>query len=116
VYLAETPAGAVLEVCINTGANYIPPKYSLLAVRVSDQIRMEIFDARALRKDWIDHFDGTREIGSAWLSSQRSALLLVPSALVPATSNVLLNPLHPDAAKVRIESAHDYPFDQRAKK
>ncbi|HJW98796.1 MAG TPA: RES family NAD+ phosphorylase [Terriglobales bacterium] len=116
VYLAEAPAGAVLEACVNTSANDVPPKYTLLAVRVSEQIRMEILDARGLRRDWIDHFEVTREIGTEWLNSQRSALLLVPSALVPASSNVLLNPLHPDAAKVRIEAAFEYPYDPRGKK
>ena len=116
VYLAETPAGALLEACVHTSANDFPPKYTLLSVRVDDQIRTEIFDGKALRKDWSDHLDVTREIGSEWLRSQRSALLLVPSALVPATSNVLLNPLHPDAARIRIDSAYEYPFDVRIKK
>ena len=87
-----------------------------LTLLSDDQIRTEIFDGKVLRKDWINHLDETREIGSEWLKSQRSALLLVPSALVPATSNVLLNPLHPDAARIRIDSAYEYPFDVRIKK
>ena len=101
---------------MHTSANDFPPKYTLLSVRVDDQIRTEIFDEKALRRDWIDHLDETREIGSEWLKSQRSVLLLVPSALVPATSNVLLNPLHPDAVRIRIDSAYEYPFDVRIKK
>ena len=67
VYLAETPAGALLEACVHTSANDFPPKYTLLSVRVDDQIRTEIFDGKALRKDWSDHLDVTREIGSEWL-------------------------------------------------
>jgi RES domain-containing protein len=30
VYLAETPAGALLEVCVHTAANDVPPSYTLL--------------------------------------------------------------------------------------
>jgi hypothetical protein len=40
----------------------------------------------------------------------------MPSALVPATFNVMLNPLHPDAARLRIKSSVKYPFDPRIKK
>jgi RES domain-containing protein len=116
VYLAETPAGALLESCVHTSANDVPPNYNLLAVRVEEQTSVETLELDALRSDWIDHLETTREIGSAWLRSLRSALLRVPSALAPATSNVLLNPLHPDATHLHIESTYEYPFDPRIKK
>jgi RES domain-containing protein len=114
VYLAETPAGALLEACVHTSANDVPPSYTLLAVSVPQRISPE--DLGALETDWADHLELTRERGSGWLRSMRSALLRVPSALVPATFNVLLNPLHPDAGHVRIEAAYEYPFDPRFKK
>lgn len=116
VYLAETPAGALLEACVHTSANDVPPNYTLLAVDVAAGIFPGSLDVRALPGDWADHLELTRELGSEWLRSMRSALLRVPSALAPATWNVLLNPLHPDARQVRIEAAFDYPFDPRLKR
>jgi len=116
VYLAESPAGALLESCVHTSANDIPPNYTLLAVQVEERIHIETLDLAILQTDWIEHFESTREIGSAWLRSMRSVLFRVPSALVPATFNVLLNPLHPQAKSIRIESAYEYPFDPRLKK
>lgn len=116
VYLAETPAGALLETCVHTSANDVPPNYTLLAVRVEEQTSVETLDVSALRADWIDHVEATRDIGSAWLRSLRSALLRVPSALAPATFNVLLNPRHPDATHLQIESTYEYPFDPRIKR
>ena len=113
VYLAETPAAPLLEACIHTSANDVPPSYTLLAVNVPPRISPRALGE--LPADWVDHLEVTRETGSAWLRSMPSALLRVPSALVPATFNVLLNPLHPDAGQVRIEAAHDYPFDPRFK-
>jgi RES domain-containing protein len=113
VYLAESPAGALLEACVHTSANDVPPSYTLLAVSVPSRISLQATDA--LLADWTRHLELTRELGSAWLRSMESALLRVPSALVPATFNVLLNPLHPDAGHVRIEAAYDYPFDRRLK-
>lgn len=117
VYLAETPAGALLEACVHTSANDVPPSYTLLAVNVPQRIFPEGLGALPADwpVDWNDHLELTREMGSVWLRSKRSALLSVPSALVPATFNVLLNPLHPDAGQARIEAAYDYPFDPRFK-
>ena len=116
VYLAESPAGALLETCVHTSANDVPPSYTLLAVRAEEPISIETLDASILQEDWINNPETTRKIGSAWLESSRSALLRVPSALVPATFNVLLNPLHPEAGRVQIESEYDYPFDPRIKR
>lgn len=115
VYLAESAAGALLETCVHTSANDIPPEYTLLAVKLDDQTSVEALDLTALPTGWIEQLEATREIGSVWLRSRRSLLLRVPSALVPATSNVLLNPLHPQASRVRIEATYKYPFDPRLK-
>ena len=32
VYLAETPAAALLEVCVHTSANDVPPEFTLLKI------------------------------------------------------------------------------------
>ena len=115
IYLAESPAGALLETCVHTSANDVPPTYTLLAINVGDEMtQIPLLDI-VLERDWIEHLAVSRNIGSTWLQSLRSAMLRVPSALVPVTFNVLLNPLHPEAARVQIESVYEYPFDRRIK-
>ncbi len=116
VYLAENPAAALLESCVHTSANDIPPYYTLLAIEVPPTVSLAPLDASTLPADWYEDVQSTRAIGSAWLRAGRSALFRVPSALVPATFNVMLNPLHPHAARLRIQSAVKYPFDPRIKK
>jgi RES domain-containing protein len=116
VYLAESPTGALLETCVHTSVNDVPSSYTLLALQIDDSISLEELELSTLPPGWIDRVEVTRGIGSAWLESRRSALLRVPSALVPATWNVLLNPAHADAGKIRIETAYDYPFDPRIKR
>src|SRR5271169_1521804 len=69
VYLAESPAGALLEACVHTSANDVPPSYTLLALQVEEAISVETLDMSLLPPDWIDHVEVTREIGSAWLRS-----------------------------------------------
>jgi RES domain-containing protein len=41
------------------------------------------------------------EAGRAWLAVGRTAVLRVPSALVPREPNYVINPAHPDAARIR---------------
>ena len=46
--------------------------------------------------------DALQAIGRAWLEEGRSAVLAVPSAVVPAERNYLINPRHPDFARIVI--------------
>ena len=36
VYLADSPAGALLETCVHTSANDIPPSFTLLKIAAPD--------------------------------------------------------------------------------
>jgi RES domain-containing protein len=114
VYLAESPPSALLEVCVHTSANDVPPEVTLLKVEGPD---LEIFAVTPedLPQDWRMRLDATRNLGTSWLRRQSGVLLKVPSAIVPETSNFLLNPLHADAARLRITDALAYPFDIRLK-
>ncbi len=116
VYLAETAAGALLEVCVHTAANDVPPNYTLLEVTVPAEITVETVRANSLPEDWSENLEATRAIGSEWLRSARSALLRVPSVLAPATFNVLLNPAHLDSKQIAITAVLEYPFDPRLKR
>ena len=116
VYLAESPAGALLEACVHTSANDVPPNYTLLGVESDARVSLEHLDVGTLPADWIKRLEVTRQIGGAWLREGRSCLLRIPSALVPATFNAMLNPLHADASRLRIKSVVKYPFDPRIKK
>ncbi len=114
VYLAETPSGALVEVCAHTSANDIPPSFTLLKI-VGPDLPVEEIEPATLDQDWAVRIEITRELGSEWLKRGSSALLRVPSALVPESANYLLNPLHKDAGLFQIEKSYQYPFDVRLK-
>jgi RES domain-containing protein len=57
--------------------------------------------------------DDPRATGDAWIESRRSALLRVPSWIVPESYNVLINPAHPDAPSIQLGSVRPFQFDQR---
>lgn len=115
VYLAETPSGALVEVCAHTSANDIPPSFTLLKVVCPDSFAYEEISWAALDPGWAGRVEITRDMGSEWLQRGSSALLRVPSALVPESANYLLNPLHKDAGLFHIEKSFQYPFDARLK-
>ena len=52
-------------------------------------------------------------IGDEWIARATSAVLQVPSAIVTVESNFLLNPAHPDVAKVTIGPHEPFRFDRR---
>jgi RES domain-containing protein len=114
VYLAESPAGALLEICAHTSEEDIPPTFILLKI-VGPNLEFEEVTFLRLSSGWTDDEDETQSIGSEWLESGRTAFLRVPSVIIPETWNVLLNPLHPEARQFSIERSYEYPFDLRLK-
>jgi RES domain-containing protein len=115
VYLSESPAAALLEVCVHTAANDVPPDFTLLKTEGPD-VKIPTIEEDELPKGWQGRLDVTRELGMKWLRAKQSALLRVPSAILPETSNFLLNPSHQDAKKFRVAEVWTYPFDVRIKK
>ena len=115
VYLAETPAGALLEVLVHLELDetHRPSTYQLLKIEAEDGIASDQIGPTSLSPVWISNEVETQAKGDAWLRSNTTALLRVPSAILPETSNWLLNPRHPDAARVRIVQVRTNPFDPR---
>jgi RES domain-containing protein len=112
-YLAESPAGAVLETLVHLELDRAPDQYSMMKVSMEDSVSSRSISERELASGWIDDSSITRRIGDEWLAAGESALLRVPSAIVPETANVLLNPAHGDAKRLKIVWHRAYPWDRR---
>lgn len=116
VYLSSTPASALLEILVHLEIeeDHLPRSYKLLEIQVPDDVGIErVEDWTKLPKSWPKKLSLTRAFGNQWLDRNSSALLEVPSALVPHTSNFLLNPLHKDAARILIASISRQGLDRR---
>ena len=55
----------------------------------------------------------SRNEGSAWLKSARTALLTVPSVIIHEEDNVLLNPAHADSARIAATKIRRFVYDAR---
>jgi RES domain-containing protein len=115
VYLAESVPGALLEVIVHLELSPVrlPKSYQLLKVEVPDDLSTETLSAADLGQAWVNDETLTRTVGDQWLTSKRSALLRVPSAIAPETINVLLNAAHEEARRLKIVSHREYPWDLR---
>ncbi len=115
VYCAPNPATALLEVLVHleTDMEDLPERYRFLKIDVPDSVSREQVDMSRLPTDWQNDLSITRQIGDTWLRSTRTALLAVPSVLVPETFNLLLNPIHAEAGQIRIIDSIEYRLDPR---
>jgi RES domain-containing protein len=116
VYCAPNPATALVEVLVHkrqVEAGDYPDDLQYLEIEVPDATSAETVETATLGNAWEDDETATQAIGDEWLRSNRTALLRVPSMIVPATWNVLLNPLHSQSAGVRLRKFHRHRFDRR---
>ena len=115
VYLADHPASALLEILVHleVAAEDLPSHYQLLGVEVPGDVATMSAEESELPPDWRAQHAPTRARGDDWIAAGTSTLLQVPSAIVPASANFLLNPAHPDAARIDIATARRAAFDPR---
>lgn len=117
VYAASSVALACLETLVHLPASALPLNRYLVRL----QVPAELLDrARVLRApdapigwDALPYGMVSLDYGDAWLASADSALLLVPSVIVPEELNLLLNPAHPDAALVTATKIRRWAYDPR---
>ena len=89
VYLAESPSSALLEILVHLEADEDdrPDTYQILKVEAPDDIPVKEVSLTSLPADWKNNEEATREIGDAWLEKSVSALMRVPSVIMPETYN-----------------------------
>ena len=91
-----------------------PENFQVLKISAPNTITPKRIKPADLPPDWRTNLHVTQAIGDKWLRERRSLLLEVPSILVPETSNLLVNPLHPSITRLKITPAiYQHPFDAR---
>jgi RES domain-containing protein len=115
VYCAPNPATALLEVLVHAEVwiEDVPLNLRYLEIEGPNSLAIEGVDTAGLDQSWRADLAVTRRAGDEWLRSGRTALLRVPSVIVPATWNVLINPRHPESGQVRVVRTHGHGLDAR---
>ena len=117
VYTAQTLSLCALEYLVHLGRRDSNIALVSAQLTISDDIPVKGLDVSTLPANWDawPPLEATMAIGDAWLAESKSAVLKVPSALIPAESNFLLNPRHPDFAQVSRSASMParFTFDKR---
>ena len=113
VYTSSTNSLAALESLVHLNP---PVLFNYVAIRIEfDDALLETVPPKALPADWRVEPPppSSKAIGDAWVREARSAVLAVPSAIIPGEPNYLLNPAHPDFRKISIGKPAPFAFDPR---
>ena len=113
VYASGTLSLAALETLVHL---FPPVSIRYVAIRIEfDSALVEKLNLKTLPPDWRAEppAPSTQAIGDAWISEKRSAVLEMPSIIIPSESNYLLNPLHPQFGRISIGKPETFAFDPR---
>ena len=114
VYTAATTALATLELIVTTPRAQRLRDYVLVSCTFPEVVVEEI-DLADLPQNWRDYPPPPelKEIGTNWLLDGTSAVLSVPSAVIPHERNYLLNPEHEHFRSVDVGAARPFRLDLR---
>ncbi len=113
-YASDSIALAVLEVLAHLQSTAVLQSYSLAPLSFPEEC-LEVLETTGLPVRW-RRFPSPPEnhaIGDRWVAEGRSLVLRVPSAIIPAAANFLINPSHPDFGKVVVGRPERFAFDPR---
>ncbi|MBO9102196.1 MULTISPECIES: RES family NAD+ phosphorylase [unclassified Rhizobium] len=119
LYCAENISLAAMETLVHFAASSLPLNRYLVRIDIPQALwdASERLDAKTAPVGWDALPAGRASLayGSTWLAERRSACLFVPSVIVSDESNVLVNPLHPDARKISATKVRRWLYDSRLK-
>lgn len=113
VYTAESQSLALLELMVQDDP--LRAHYVLIPAQLPADLPETRIDVNQLPDDWrtINARDVLQALGLAWLEGGQTAVLNVPSAVVSAERNLLINPRHPDFSRIVIGKAQSLQTDTR---
>jgi RES domain-containing protein len=116
LYTAPTIAIAVLETAAHIDDSGLPLNRYLVRIEVPLGVwrKRKELDPTILPPTWnaIPAGVTSAEIGSNWIKSLHSAILTVPSVIVPEERATLINPAHPEAAKIKAAVVRPFEYNK----
>lgn len=112
IYTSESAALAALEMLVHVSRFMSLTAYVVISCDFDEKL---VSDVGKLPSNW-RKFPAPPElqaIGDTWARSAKSAVLRVPSTIVPSESNYLLNPAHANFGKIKIGKPERFELDVR---
>jgi RES domain-containing protein len=89
----------------------------LIEAEFPDNLTVRVVDPSTLPFGWNAAVApaSTKLLGTRWVRKNETAVLVVPSAVIPNERNYLLNPKHPDFSRIMFRDPVPFVFDPRLK-
>ncbi|MFZ5484518.1 MAG: RES family NAD+ phosphorylase [Pseudomonadota bacterium] len=113
VYTAGSQSLAMLEMLVQDAP--LRARYVAIPARLPSGLKVERLTPAQLPGHWRDPAarEALQALGGDWIRRASSAVLAVPSAVIPAETNYLINPSHPGIAKIHIGAPELFTTDLR---
>jgi RES domain-containing protein len=114
IYGSLSYACAMLEMLAHAGIGRLPMTQHYVVASVPPEVRWERHDETTLPPGWdAEDTSVARAFGDRWLLERRSAILLVPAVVARLEWNALVNPAHPQAARLSLSAPAAVVWDRR---
>lgn len=113
VYTAASQSLAMLEMLVQDEP--LRARYVMIEARIPSAVTIGRIGVEDLPSNWrhIAVREKLQAIGTEWVRKGNAAVLAVPSAVIAAETNYLLNPLHPDFRRIKIGKPRKFETDLR---
>lgn len=115
IYASETRSLACLENIVHRSGLIRSDSYCTMVIYIPDELLFSTINLDDLPDDWNSTELCTRcqQLGSDWFKSKSTALLRVPSAVIPEEYNIVINTKHADFKKIKLITTLPFYFDKR---
>jgi RES domain-containing protein len=115
VYASTSIALACLETAVHLNTRGLPLNRFLVAIDIPDAVwrAAMVLDKPPIGWSAIPEGRASLDAGQAWIGGAGSAVLIVPSVIVPEEMNVLINPAHRDASGIQARKLRAWFYDAR---
>jgi RES domain-containing protein len=115
VYTADTLSLAALEYFVHLGPAMAGVELVFFKAEIPKRMVIQDLAPETLPAGWRSEppLAVTRHLGSDWAAGNTTAVLRVPSALIPSQFNFILNPGHPDFSRIKVLGPDPFRFDSR---
>jgi RES domain-containing protein len=115
VYASATLSLAALELFVHTDPDLAPADLLAISADIPDDLTVHELALPDLPGTWreIPAPAELQELGQSWIAEGKTAMLSVPSVVVPPERNYVLNPAHAGFKRIQTGEAYDFSFDPR---
>jgi RES domain-containing protein len=115
VFTSATLSLAALERFVHTDPDLEPDDLVAISVDIDSKLPIQVVATGDLPSNWRAQPPPSElsRVGDRWLQGGRTAVLSVPSVVIPHERNFIINPNHADFRTIEVGQSEPFSFDPR---